>query len=87
MATKRESRRVKRITLSVDHATWRRAAAIAARRNVTLSALVRQFLTDLAAPTPDARRLKRVEAAARASIRSFRAADRLPRDALHRRDV
>jgi hypothetical protein len=77
---------LKKVTISVDDATWRRAAATAARRNRSLSALVRQFLTDLANTAGDSRQLKREEAAARASIRSFRASNRLTRDDLHRRD-
>ncbi|HJQ59505.1 MAG TPA: hypothetical protein VJ890_21540 [Vineibacter sp.] len=57
----------------------------AAERDTSLSALVRQYLIELAAEASPAERLKREEAAARASIRSFRASDRLSRDELHRR--
>jgi hypothetical protein len=77
---------VRKVTVSIDEITYRRAAAVAARRHVTLSALVRRFLADLAHDMGDFEHLKREEAAVRASIRRFRASNRLSRDDLHRRD-
>ncbi|MCW5745977.1 MAG: hypothetical protein KIT36_07245 [Alphaproteobacteria bacterium] len=76
---------MKNITVSVDDATYRRARIKAAERETSLSALVRQFLIDLASAESEPERLKRQEAELRASIRSFRAADRLSRDDLHAR--
>ena len=58
----------------------------AAERNTSVSALVAQFLTELAASETDVERLKREERALRERISSFRAADRLPREDVHRRD-
>ena len=52
-----------------------------------MSALVARFLTELAAGETDAERLKREERAMRKRIGRFRAADRLPREDLHRRDL
>ena len=58
----------------------------AAQRDTSVSALVARFLTELAASETDAERLKREERALRERIGSFRAADRLPREDVHRRD-
>jgi len=58
----------------------------AAERDTSVSALVARFLTELAASETDVERLKREERALRERISSFRAADRLPREDVHRRD-
>jgi plasmid stability protein len=76
---------VKNITVSVDDDTYRRARIRAAEEGVSVSALVRLFLSDMAAGESEAERLKRAEAALRESIRSFRAGDRLSRDEVHAR--
>ena len=52
-----------------------------------MSALVVRFLTELAAGETDAEGLKREERALRERIGSFRAGDRLAREAVHRRDL
>jgi len=39
---------VKNITVSLDHETYRRARVIAAERDTSVSALVKQFLVELA---------------------------------------
>jgi hypothetical protein len=52
-----------------------------------VSALVARILTELAAGETDGERLKREERALRERIGSFRAADRLPREDVHRRDL
>jgi len=77
---------VKNITVTVDDETYRRARMKAAQRDTSVSALVARFLTELAASETDAERLKREERALRERIGSFRAADRLPREDVHRRD-
>ena len=59
----------------------------AAERDTSVSALVARFLTELAASETDVERLKREERALRERISSFRAADRLPREDVHRRDL
>jgi uncharacterized protein YdaU (DUF1376 family) len=76
---------VKNITVTVDDETYRRARMTAAERDTSVSALVKAFLTELVANESDAERLKREERALRERISSFRAADRLPREDVHRR--
>lgn len=76
---------MKNITVSLDDETHRRARVIAAERGTSVSALVKAYLDDLGSGESEADRLKREERALRDSITSFRAADRLPRDALHER--
>jgi uncharacterized protein YdaU (DUF1376 family) len=78
---------VKNITVTVDDETYRRARITAAERDTSVSALVTRFLTELAAGETDAERLKREERALRERIGSFRAADRLPREDVHRRNL
>jgi post-segregation antitoxin (ccd killing protein) len=75
---------MKNITVSVDDTTYRRARMKAAERDTSISALVKQFLNELAQES-ETERLKREEAELRASIRSFRASDRLSRDDIHGR--
>jgi cell division protein FtsB len=77
---------MKSITVSVDDDTYRRARMKAAERDTSLSALVKQFLVDLAKDASELERLKLKEAALRASIRDFKASDRLSRDQMHERD-
>ncbi len=77
---------MKNITVTVDDETYRRARIKAAERDTSVSALVTRFLTELAADETNADRLKREERALRERIGSFRAADRLPREDVHRRD-
>jgi hypothetical protein len=76
---------MKNITVSVDDEIYRRARIKAAERDTSLSALVKQFLIDLAKDESERERLKREEATLRASIRTFRASDRLSRDEAHER--
>ena len=78
---------MKNITVTVDDETYRRARIRAAERDTSVSALVARFLTELAARETDAERLKREERALRERIGSFRAADRLAREDVHRRDL
>ena len=75
----REARRPKNL---VAH---RRARVKAAERDTSVSALVRQFLAELAGAESETERLKREERAIREEIHAFRATDRLTRDSLHER--
>jgi plasmid stability protein len=78
---------MKNITVTVDDETYRLARIRAAERETSVSAMVREFLTDVANGGSQVEKLKREEVALRASIRSFRAGDRLSRDEVHlRRD-
>ena len=74
---------MKNITVSLDDETYRRARIKAAEMDTSVSALVKQFLSDLAAGESEFERLKKMEQALRERITAFRAAGRLPRDASH----
>src|SRR5258708_14212713 len=71
---------VKNITVSVDDETYRRARVKAAAEDTSVSALVRGFLTELAAEESDFERLKREERELRGRIFPFTAGGRLSRD-------
>lgn len=74
---------MKNITVSLDDETYRRARVRAAELDSSVSALVRRFLIETALGETEATRLKREELALRKTIESFRAGDRLPREAAH----
>ncbi len=76
---------MKNITVSVDDETYRKARISAAERETSVSALVKRFLNELGGTESEFERLKRLERDARARITTFRAADRLSRDEIHRR--
>lgn len=76
---------MKNITVSVDDETYRRARVKAAERDTSVSALVRDYLREVAGAETEFERLKRQEAEARARIKNFSASDRLSRDELHER--
>jgi uncharacterized protein YdaU (DUF1376 family) len=76
---------VKNITVSLDDETYRRARVIAAQRDTSVSALVKEFLVELASAETESERLKREERLLRERITAFRASDRLPRDEVHAR--
>jgi hypothetical protein len=76
---------MKNITVTVDDEIYRRARIKAAERDTSVSALVKHFLMELAVAESDTERLKREERALRERIATFRAADRMPREDLHRR--
>lgn len=76
---------MKNITVSVDDEIYRRARVRAAERETSLSALVRQFLTELAAEESSTARLAREERELRARIDVFTARDRMSRDDVHQR--
>jgi hypothetical protein len=76
---------MKNITVTVDDQTYRKARMKAAEQDTSVSALVKNFLTELAAGESDAERLKREERVLRGRMGSFRAGDRLPREDVHER--
>jgi plasmid stability protein len=78
---------VKNITVSLPDDVYRRARVKAAERDTSVSALVRDFLEALAAEESDSERRKRLQSEVIASIRQFRASDRLTRDEAHDRDA
>ena len=76
---------MKNLTVSLDDATYRRARMVAAQRDTSVSALVKQFLTELASGETEFERLKRLEEEIRAQITDSRASENLPRDELYDR--
>jgi hypothetical protein len=76
---------VKNITVTLDDETYRRARIKAAEMETSVSALVKKFLSDLAAEESEFERLKKMEQALRDRIVTFRASDRLSRDEVHER--
>jgi predicted transcriptional regulator len=76
---------MKNLTVSLDDETYRRARIIAAERDTSVSALVKQFLTQLASGESEFERLKRLEEETRAKITNFSASENLPRDELYDR--
>lgn len=78
---------MKKITVSVDDDTYRRARLKAVERDTSVSAMVRAFLEETAWGESEADRLKREEARLRRQIVAFTAGDRLSRDDLHERGV
>jgi hypothetical protein len=76
---------MKNITVSLDDETYQWARIIAAQRDTSVSALVKQFLPDLASGETEIERLKREERELRERITDFDASDRLSRDDVHRR--
>ena len=76
---------MKNITVSLDDETHRRARIKAAELGVSISALVKRYLTELGSSESEFERLKREELALRDQITAFSAANRLPRDDLYER--
>jgi plasmid stability protein len=77
---------MKNITVSLDDETYRRARIKAAERDTSVSALVKSFLTELAAEESETERLKNEERALRERISGFKANPRLSRNELHERN-
>lgn len=76
---------VKNITVTVDDDTYRRARIKAAERETSVSALVKQFLSEFAGGPSDTDRMKLNEKAMRDVIPKFSAAERMTRDETHGR--
>lgn len=77
---------MKNITVSLPEDIYRKARINAAERDTSVSALVREFLMKLGAES-DFERRKRLQEEVLASIKSFRAGDRLSREATHERNA
>ena len=78
---------VKNVTVSLPDHVYRRARITAAQRDTSLSALVRGFLLNLEEEESDRERGKRLQKEVMATVRRFRAGDRLTRDQAHRRNA
>lgn len=77
---------MKNITVSLPDDAYREARIRAVERDTSVSALVREFLMSLAEEGNEFDRRKRLQDETIASIREFRASDRLTRDEIHDRD-
>lgn len=77
---------MKNITVSIDDETYRRARIKAAENDTSVSAMVRDYLAQLADTETEFERLKRKEAELRLKVRGFSASDRLSRDEVHERN-
>ncbi len=73
--------------MTVDDEAYRRARVRAAELDTSLSAVVRDFLIEFAGAETDFERRKKLQDRTLASIRAFRASDRLSRDEVHHRDA
>lgn len=76
---------MKNITVSIDEELHRRARIKAAEQGISLSAAVREFLIGFAGGETDWERRRRLQDETLATIKSFRAGDRLTRDDVHDR--
>lgn len=70
---------MKKITVSLDDETFRRALIKASERDSSVSALVKEFLSALGSTDSRSEILKREERSLRQRITNFTAGDRLPR--------
>ena len=78
---------MKNITVAIDDEVHRRARIRAAELDTSVSAVVREFLIGFALGETEFERLKKLQDQTLASVKAFRAGDRLTRDAAHRRDA
>ena len=76
---------MKNITVSVSDEVYRRARVRAAERDTSVSALVRELLEGLDEGRTDFETRCRLQDEVMASIRRFRAGNRLTREDAHRR--
>jgi hypothetical protein len=76
---------MRRITVAIDDATYKRARIAAAERDTSVSALVKEYLEQLGSQETATARLKRKECEIRSRILDFSASPRLSRDEIHRR--
>jgi len=78
---------VANITVSLPDETYRRVRIRAAEQNTSVSALVRQLLSELGADETDFERRKRLQDKVLASIQRFSARERVSRDESHDRAI
>lgn len=76
---------MKNVTVSLPDEVYQRARRKAAERDTSVSGLVRDLLTQIAEEESDFDRRKRLQDDVIASIKKFRAGDRLSREELHGR--
>jgi hypothetical protein len=76
---------VKNITLSLPDDIYRRARIKAAERDLSVSALVREFLMSLGDEETDFERRRRLQDEVLKTVRRFRGSGRIKRDLVHDR--
>ncbi len=76
---------MKNITVSVNDEVYKRARIVAAERETSVSAMVRDFLSSLSGEESEFERKKKLESQTREQILNFDASQRLMRDELHDR--
>lgn len=76
---------MKNIAVSIDEELYQRARIKAAEQGISLSAAVREFLIGFTGGETDSGRRRRLQDETLATIKSFRAGDRLTRDDVHDR--
>ena len=78
---------MKNITVSLPDDAYRRARIKAAERDTTVSALVREFLLRLGEDESDYERRRRLQTEVLASLKDFRAGNRVTREEAHERNA
>ena len=78
---------MKNITVSLPDDVYRRARIKAAERDTSVSALVREFLSRLGEEESDFERRRRLQTEVLASVKNFRAGDRVTREEAHERNA
>jgi len=78
---------MKNITVSLPDDLYRRARIKAAERDTSVSALVRDFLTNLGDEESDFARRKHLQEEVLAGIKDYRAGDRMTREEVHERNA
>ena len=78
---------MKNITVSIPDDIYRRARVRAAELDTSVSALVREFLHGLGSEESEFDARKRLQHEVLATIRNFRAGNRLTRDEVHDRNA
>jgi plasmid stability protein len=76
---------VPNVTISLPEDIYRRARIRAAEQNLSVSAMVRRFLTEVGTTETDFERRRRLQDQALAELPRFSARDRLTRDEVHDR--
>ena len=76
---------MKNITVSLPDQIYRKARIKAAERDVSVSALVREFLISLGEEETDFERRRRLQDEVLKTVRRFRGSDRMKRDQVHDR--
>lgn len=76
---------MRNVTISLPDEIYQKAQSAADRREVSLSAYVRELLARSTDATTDFERRKQLQADSLASVTRFDASDRLSRDELYRR--